>query len=71
VAALLVLLQALVIALTPWIGALWASVLVGVVVAAVGYALVRTGLKMLNPESLSPDRSARQLKKTAQIMKGS
>ena len=70
VAALLVLLQALVIALSKVMDPLWASLLVGVVVAAIGFALVRMGMKMMKPEHLTPDRSARQLQKDAQLMKG-
>lgn len=69
-AALLVLLQALVLALATLIGAAWASLLVGVAVAAVGYVLVRGGMKALSPGGLKPDRSARQLKKDAELMKG-
>jgi len=70
VAALLVLLQALVIALSKVMDPLWASLLVGVVVAAVGYLLIRAGMKMMKPENLAPGRSARQLQKDAQLMKG-
>ena len=70
IAALLVLLQALVLALSKIMDPTWASLLVGLVVAGVGYALVRTGMKMLSPKGLAPDRSARQLKKDAQLMKG-
>ena len=71
VAALLVLLQALVIALSKLMDPLWASLIVGVVVAVVGFLLVRTGTRKVSPESLTPDRTARQLKKDAQLMKGS
>ena len=71
VAALLVLLQALVLALSKVMDPTWASLLVGVVVAAVGYLLVRMGLKALSLKALKPDRSARQLQKDAQFMKGS
>lgn len=70
VAALLVLLQALVIALSKFMDPLWASLIVGVAVAAVGYWLIRMGMKLMKPEHLSPDRSARQLQKDAQLMKG-
>lgn len=70
VAALLVLLQALVLALSKIMDPLWASLLVGVVVAALGYVLVRAGTKMLKPGNLTPDRSARQLQKDAELMKG-
>lgn len=69
-AALLVLLQALVIALSKFMDPLWASLLVGVAVAAVGVVLIRAGMKLLKPEHLSPDRTARQLQKDAELMKG-
>ena len=69
-AALLVLLQALVLALAKVMDPIWASLLVGIGVAGVGVWLVRTGLKLMSPEHLSPDRSARQLQKTADFMKG-
>src|SRR5689334_7808375 len=69
-AALLVLLQALVLALSKIMDPVWASLLVGVIVAAVGYLAIRTGMKMLKPDALKPDRSARQLQKDAQLMKG-
>jgi xanthine/uracil permease len=61
-AALIVLLQALVIALSnivePWI----ASLIVGVVVAAIGYGLVRSGQSDLKPQSLAPTRSFEAVK---------
>ena len=69
-AALHVLLAALVVALAKFIGDVWAALLVGLVVAGVGIFLVRAGLKMMKPENLRPDRSARQLQKDAQLMKG-
>jgi uncharacterized membrane protein YqjE len=56
-AALIVLLQALVIALSNIMDAWLASLVVGVVVAAIGYALVRSGQNDLKPESLAPTRS--------------
>lgn len=71
VAALLVLLQALVLALSKFMDPTLAALLVGVVVAGVGYVLVRAGMKAISLKGLSPDRSARQLKKDAEIMKGS
>ena len=70
VAALLVLLQALVLALSKIMDPIWASLLVGVGVAAVGYLLLRVGMKAISLKGLAPDRSARQLKKDAEIMKG-
>lgn len=70
-AALLVLLQALVLALSKVMDPIWAALLVGVGVAGVGYALLRAGMKAISLKGLSPDRSARQLKKDADLMKGS
>ncbi len=69
-AALLVLLQALVLALARVMDPIWASLLVGVAVAGLGVWLVRTGMKMMSPEHMSPDRSARQFQKDADLMKG-
>lgn len=71
VAALLVLLQALVLALSKIMDPIWASLLVGVIVAGVGFFLVRTGMKMMSIGALKPDRATRQLKKDAELMKGS
>ena len=51
VAALLVLLQALVLALSKVMDPIWASLLVGLSVAAVGYLLVRAGRKALSPDA--------------------
>lgn len=69
-AALLVLLQALVIALSKVMDPVWASLLVGGGVALAGYLLLRGGMKSLKPDGLKPDRSARQIKKNAELMKG-
>lgn len=69
-AALGVLLAALVQGLSEYMHPAFAALLVGVVVAAMGAFLVRTGLKLLTPGNLTPDRSARQLRKDAQLMKG-
>jgi positive regulator of sigma E activity len=71
VAALLVLLQALVLALSKLMDPIWAALLVGLVVAGVGYLLVRAGMKAISLKGLTPGRSARQLQKDAQLMKGS
>jgi hypothetical protein len=71
VAALLVLLQALVLALSELMNPIWASLLVGVGVALVGYLLLRAGMKAISLKGLTPDRSTRQFKKDADLMKGS
>jgi hypothetical protein len=70
VAALLVLLQALVLALSKLMDPIWASLLVGLGVAAVGYLLVRAGMKAISLDGLKPDRTARQLRKDADLIKG-
>lgn len=68
-AALLVLLQALVLALSRIMDPIWAALLVGVGVAGVGYLLLRAGMKAISLKGLSPGRSARQLHKDADLMK--
>jgi len=70
IAALLVLLQALVLALSELMDPIWASLLVAVSVAVVGYLLLRMGMKAISLDALKPDRSTRQLKKNAELMKG-
>ena len=70
IAALLVLLQALVLALSKIMDPLLASLLVGGAVAGLGYVLVRLGMKAIAPQGLKPGRSARQVKKDADLMKG-
>ena len=69
-AALLVLLQALVIALakTP-LGPGWSSLLVGVLVAILGLILLRAGSSTMKPSELAPDRTAGQLKRDANVIK--
>lgn len=69
IAALLVLLQALVLALSRIMDPVWASLLVGVVVAAVGFLILRTGMKRMSAGALKPDRTTRQLKKDAELVK--
>ncbi|WP_296594806.1 phage holin family protein [Phenylobacterium sp.] len=70
IAALLVLLQALVLALSKLMDPIWAALIVGLGVAAVGYLLVRAGMKAISLDGLKPDRSSRQLRKNAELMKG-
>jgi hypothetical protein len=70
VAVLILLLQALVLALSKFMDPIWATLIVAVLVGGVGFVLIRTGMKMMKPDHLTPDRSARQLQKDAQLMKG-
>jgi hypothetical protein len=67
-AALLVLLQALVVALTKaGLGAGWASLIVGVVVGLIGMALLAYGRG--NTPSLLPRRATAEAQKTATMAK--
>lgn len=68
--AFLVLLQAAVLALSKFMDPLWASLVVGVGVALIGYSLIKGATKKVSPAQLTPDRSARQLHKDAQLVKG-
>ncbi len=68
-AALLVLLEALVIGLShvmpPWA----ASILVGVVVAIIGFILIRKGETDLSAAELAPTRTTASLRKDANLIK--
>lgn len=68
-AALLILLQAVVIGLSKIMGAGWASLLVGSAVAILGIVLVRAGAKAASPSGLAPDRTIAQVKKDARLAK--
>jgi hypothetical protein len=67
--ALFVLAQALIVALGSIIGDAWAALLVGVVIAAIGMALLAKGRRDLAPSNLMPDRSTNQLSKDGQLVK--
>lgn len=69
IGAFLVLLQAVVLALSKFMDPLWASIVVGVVVALIGFSLVRAGANKVRPENLAPDRAMRQVRKDAQLVK--
>jgi Putative Actinobacterial Holin-X, holin superfamily III len=69
-AALIVLLQALVIAITEaGVPAGWASLIVGVIVAIIAYALIHKGTNDLKASNLTPDRTMDSLKRDAQVVK--
>jgi hypothetical protein len=63
VAALVLVLIA--IGLPPWA----AAFLGGVLVAAIGYVLIRSGLAALNPQELAPRKTIATLKEDAQWLK--
>ena len=68
-AALLVLLQAIVIALTEFVGPGWAALIVGVVVGVVGAVLLKKGADQMKATNLMPNRTANQLKQDAELAK--
>lgn len=69
-AALIVLLQALVIGLTEaGVPAGWASLIVGVVVAVIAYVLIHKGTNDLKASNLTPSRTVDSLKRDAQVVK--
>ena len=67
--AFLVLLEALVLALSKMMDPLWASIIVAVVVGGAGFLLIRIALAKVRPGSLAPDRSVRQIGKDARMVK--
>ena len=68
-AGFLVVLAALVIALSHVIGAGWAALLVGVVTLAIGGWLVMRGLHDIKGRNLKPEKTAQSLKETKQWVK--
>lgn len=69
-AALIVLLQALVIALTnAGIPAGWSALIVGVIVAGIAYALAQKGANDLKAGNLVPERTISTLKQDAETLK--
>lgn len=67
--AFLVLLEALVLALSKVMDPLLASIIVGVAVAAIGFMLIKGAVAKVQPSALKPERSARQLGKDANLVK--
>ena len=69
-AALIVLLQALVIGITEaGVPAGWASLIVGVIVAVVAYVLIHKGTSDLKASNLAPQRTMDSFKRDAQVVK--
>ncbi len=69
-AALMILLE-VVVAFLAYLGipVPWARLIVGVVVALIGYALVRSGMSGLKTSNLVPDRTVEQLSRDAAVAK--
>jgi drug/metabolite transporter (DMT)-like permease len=61
-AALLILLQAVVVGLAEFVEPWLASLIVGVVVAAIAFALIKYGQNSLKASSLIPDRTIRVMR---------
>ena len=69
-AALIVLLQTLVIGITEaGVPAGWASLIVGVIVAIIAYVLIHKGTNDLKASNLAPNRTMGSLKRDAQVVK--
>jgi Putative Actinobacterial Holin-X, holin superfamily III len=69
-AALIVLLQALVIGITEaGVPAGWAALIVGVVVAAIAYGLIHKGTNDLKAGNLAPTRTMDSIKRDAHVAK--
>lgn len=69
-AALIVLLQALVIGITAaGIPAGWSALIVGAVVAAIAYGLIHKGTNDLKAGSLAPSRTMDSIKRDAHVAK--
>ena len=67
--ALNILAGALVIALTEFMGAGWAALLVGVVIAAIGVILLKKGASDLSPSGLAPTKTMHQVERDAALVK--
>src|ERR687891_1747447 len=69
-AALIVLLQALVIGIAAaGVPPGWASLIVGVIVAVIAYVLIHKGTSDLKASNLAPSRTVDSLKRDAQVAK--
>lgn len=69
-AALIILLQALVIGITEaGVPAGWSALIVGVVVAIIAYVLIHKGTNDLKGANLAPNRTVDSLKRDAQVVK--
>jgi hypothetical protein len=69
-AALIVLLQALVIGITEaGVPAGWAALIVGVVVAVIAYVLIHKGTNDLKAGNLAPSRTMESIKRDAHVAK--
>ncbi len=67
-AALLILLQALVVGLANFMEPWLASLIVGVVVAIIAFVLIKYGQSSLKPENLAPDRTLRVMREQKEMV---
>jgi hypothetical protein len=70
-AGLILLLMAAAAGLSAWLelAAGWSLLIVGVLAALIGYALIRSGMSKLKATNLTPHRTAEQLSRDAQAAK--
>lgn len=65
----ILLAQAIAIALAGWLGPVWSYALVGLALAALGGVALRTAQQTVKPEKLALERTARQIHETVQAVK--
>ena len=70
IGAFLLLLQAVVLALSKFMDPVWATLLVAAVAGIGGFLIVKVSAGKLTPAELTPDRSTRQLGKDIDLVKG-
>ena len=69
-AALIVLLQALILTLAnAGFGTGWSALIVGIVVAIIGGILVKRGTTNMSPSEIAPTRTAAQLQKDGKLVR--
>ncbi len=67
--AMLVLMQAAVVALAEYVGPMWASLIVGAVLAVIGLSLIAAGRKNLKTSNLVPERTIEQTSRDVRLAK--
>ena len=67
--AMLVLMQAAVVGLAEYVGAMWASLIVGGILAVIGLSLIAAGRKNLKTSNLVPERTIEQTSRDVRLAK--
>lgn len=68
--AFLLVLAAVVLALSKVMDPLWATLLVAIVAGIGAYLMIKAALRQVQPAAMAPDRSARQIQKDIHLVKG-